>query len=240
MDKDLFKYHIIKLKDEIFEVANVPSGEYDKQAVKYDKLISNVLYNKIMWGNTPNDYSNFCQKAMNRHHDGIIADIGCGTLSFTSKVYAKKQAQNLFLCDLSFEMLKIGKKQIESISKNLSKITFLRTDALDLPFTNNSIQAVFSFGFLHIIDKPSKLIDELTRILEAEGKLYLTSLCTDRKLSNKYLNFLHRKGHVAKPLSSFEIIRIIEDNGFRIEESSIKGGMIYITAFKETRIYNKV
>ena len=76
-------------------------------------------------------------------------------------------------------------------------------------------------------------------ILETEGKLYLTSLCTDRKLSDKYLNFLHRKRHVAKPLNSFEIIKIIEDNGFRVEESSIKGGMIYVIAFKNTRIYNR-
>ena len=239
MDKDLFRYHITELKDEIFEVANMPSGKYDKQAVRYDKLISNVLYNKIMWGNTPKDYSNFCQKVINRHVDGIIADIGCGTLSFTSKVYANKQNQYLFLCDLSIEMLKIGKKRVEFISKDLSRLTFLRADALDMPFINNSIQAVLSFGFLHVIDNPSKLIDEFNRILDTEGKLYLTSLCTDRKLSDKYLNFLHRKGHVAKPLSSFEIIKIIEDNGFRIEESSIKGGMIYISAFKKIRNYNK-
>ncbi len=34
-----------------------------------------------------------------------------------------------------------------------------------------------------------------------------------RKISEKYLNLLHQKGRVAKPLSSSEIIEIIKNNG---------------------------
>ena len=119
-------------------------------------------------------------------------------------------------------MLKIGKNRIISANTESSNISFLRSDALNMPFVNKVIQTVLSFGFLHVIDSPSKLISEFNRILIPEGKLYLTSLCTDRTLSAKYLNFLHKKGHVAKPMNSTEIRRIIEDNGFRILESNTK------------------
>ena len=56
-------------------------------------------------------------------------------------------------------MLKIAKKRVESIAKDLSQLTFLRANALDMPFVNNSIQAVFSFGFLHVVVHETKLLD---------------------------------------------------------------------------------
>jgi len=39
-------------------------GEYDKNALKYDKLVSNKLYNQIMWGNSPKDYTNFAKESI--------------------------------------------------------------------------------------------------------------------------------------------------------------------------------
>lgn len=233
MNKDLFKNIITKLEDGIIEVSGLPGGLYDKQAVKYDKLISNHFYNLLMWGNSPKDYSDFCKQAMDKEVEGVVADVGCGTLSFTAEVYAKSDNQDIFLCDLSYEMLKIGKSRILSNNSDLSRTTFLRSDALDMPFNDKSIQTVLSFGFFHVISKPSDLIIEFNRIIKSGGKLYLTSLCTDRKLSALYMKFLHKKGHVANPLNSSEIINIIEQNGFIIEYSYVKGGMIYITAIKQ-------
>jgi ubiquinone/menaquinone biosynthesis C-methylase UbiE len=59
-----------------------------------------------MWGNVPQDYTVFCENAFNAS-SGVIADIGCGTLEFTYKVYAGNEDKELFLCDISEEMLKI-------------------------------------------------------------------------------------------------------------------------------------
>ena len=87
MDKNLFKDRIAKLHEGIWEVEDLPNGEYDNQAVKYDKLISNALYNRIMWGNSPKDYADFLRENLKNCGEGIIADIGCGTLSFTSEIY---------------------------------------------------------------------------------------------------------------------------------------------------------
>lgn len=119
-----------------------------------------------MWGNSPKDYTDFCRKSINESDAGIIADIGCGTLSFTSKVYDEIHKQDLYLCDLSYEMLKIGKNRIKSVNTEPSNRSFLRSDALNMPFFNKVIQTVLSFGFLHIIDNPSDLINEFIRILK--------------------------------------------------------------------------
>ena len=229
MNNEIFKSKIIELENRLYEVKGLDKGEYDSQAIQYDKLISNYFYNKVMWGNSPKDYSNFCEKGLKEHKSGIIADIGCGTLGFTSKVYAEYNDKDLYLCDLSLEMLKIGKNKLEGLPGGIDSINFLRSDALNMPFKDNSVQTVLSFGIFHIFENPSQLINETKRLLNSDGQLFLTSLCTDRKLSGKYLNLLHKKGHVSHPLNSSEIIKIIEENGITITESKIKGGMIYIS-----------
>ncbi len=240
MNKDLFKYNITEIEENIFEVEKLLNGKYDVRAAQYDKLISNGLYNRIMWGNTPKDYSYFCKKGLNSNNEGIIADIGCGTLSFTYKAYTEFYKKNLYLCDLSYEMLKIGKNRIESICEDMSSITFLRLNALDMPFKDNTIQTVFNFGLFHIFENPSNLLQEIVRVLKPKGKLFLTSLCTDRKLSAKYLNFLHKKGHVANPLNSTEIRSIVEENGIKITEFIVKGGMVYISGINNNYTQQKI
>ena len=232
MNKELFYKEIIEIEDSIYEPKGLRKGDYDAQAIQYDKLISNSLYNKIMWGNSPKRYADFCKKGL-KNNNGIITDIGCGTLAFTHKVYAENKISKLFLCDLSIEMLKIAKKKLENTSRDISPVTFLRSDALQMPFKDKTVQTVLSFGIFHIFNNPKELIKETVRILKPKGELFLSSLCTDRKISKKYLSFLHKKGYVAKPLASIEIVDIIEKNGISITEKIVKGGMVYLSGIKK-------
>ena len=135
MNTDIFKNKIVLGRDGIFEVEGLPRGDYDAQAVQYDKLISNGFYNRLMWGNTPENYTAFCRQGIAENTGGIIADIGCGTLSFTYEVYAENTTKEIYLCDLSHEMLLLGKQRIEQLQKDTSRLTFLRSDALNMPFT---------------------------------------------------------------------------------------------------------
>jgi ubiquinone/menaquinone biosynthesis C-methylase UbiE len=153
-------------------------------------------------------------------------------IAFTAGVYAQLQNQEIFLCDYSIEMLKIGKSRLEAAGTPNSSVHFLWADALNMPMKDGVIQTVFCFGILHIFDDPAMLISECKRILNPGGKLHITSLCTDRKLSDRYLGFLHKKGHVARPMSSEEIIHLIENGDLTIEKSFVKGGMTYITVRK--------
>ncbi|HPE58536.1 MAG TPA: class I SAM-dependent methyltransferase [Bacteroidales bacterium] len=232
MDKSIFKLKINLLHDNIFEVAGLAQGNYDAQAVQYDKLISSKLYNRLMWANLPKDYANFNRKAIKANKEGTIADIACGTLSFSADVYASVGPQDLYLCDLSYEMLRIGKERVQRLTSDDSGFTFLRSDALNLPFTDGRIQTLICIGFIHVLDEPTALLKELHRVLKFGGGLYLTSLCTDRKFSARYLNLLHKKGHVSTPKHSSEVIKLVADQGFSSVSSHVKGGMVYITASK--------
>ena len=232
IDHTILKDKLIKNKDGFWEVEGLPEGDYDGQASKYDKLVGSILYNKIMWGNSPMDYAKFALKNLNDSDPGRIVDVGCGSLIFTHQVYSDYKKQNLILSDHSAEMLRIGKKKLERHSPNNNPKQFLRLDALNMPFHEGSIQTILSFGLLHILKNPSNLLLEFNRILNKSGRLHITSLCTDRKISAKYLSFLHEKSHVASPLNSLEISSLIEANGFTIIDSYVKGGMMYVSAIK--------
>ncbi len=51
INKNLFQGNITKIEENIFEVEGLQKGNYDIQAVQYDKLISNNLYNRIIHQN---------------------------------------------------------------------------------------------------------------------------------------------------------------------------------------------
>jgi len=229
MNTDLFNDKIVLSRDNIFEVEGLPHGTYDAQAVQYDKLISNGLYNRLMWGNSPKNYADFCRQGINSNKGGAITDIGCGTLGFTYKVYADNTNKELYLCDLSFEMLHLGKQRIDKLQKDTSQITFLRSDAMNMPFKENALETVLSFGILHIFEKPLQLVKEMARIVKPEGQVFITSLCTERKWSARYLRLLQKKGHVAEPLSAAAIRNLVEQGGISITAFKV---MAYISGIK--------
>ncbi|MBN2638471.1 MAG: class I SAM-dependent methyltransferase [Bacteroidales bacterium] len=232
MNRALFRKDIQESNNGIWEVTDLPSGNYDAQAVQYDKLISNGLYNRIMWKNKPSDYADFHRVNLEKSKPGTIADIGCGTLGFTSEVYAQYRKQEVYFCDFSYEMLKLGRQKLLKLDGSLYNYHFLRTDALDMPFSDGSLQTVLSYGLLHIFEESDQLLTEFYRMLLPGGDLHMTVLCKDRKFSGRYLNLLHKKGHVAKPMFSDQILNKIKDSNFTIRYSLVKGGMLYVSAQK--------
>lgn len=93
------------LEDHLFtNLENTRGGAYDNKAKMYEKLVSSVTYNKMMWGTSPSDYISFSQKAVNESR-GTTLDIGCGGLVQTATLYAKSDT-NTILLDSSIEMLK--------------------------------------------------------------------------------------------------------------------------------------
>lgn len=56
---------------------DVSGAAYDGKARGYEKLVSSVAYNKIVWGTHPKDYTDFAEKVI-LTSAGTSIDIGCG------------------------------------------------------------------------------------------------------------------------------------------------------------------
>jgi len=224
-----FRYKLIS-KDGIFQQANLIKTKDNISPWLYDKIVSNKLYNYVAWANKIDTYINFAKKAL-KSAKGLILDIPCGPASFTYKLYAQTKHAPVILSDLSLASLQYARKRILDINPQ-TNVMFIRQNAYDLVFEDNTIDTILSQGILHILTKPNVLINEVQRVLRPQGKAYFSALVNDRKISALFLKLLHKLGHIAKPLSSKQIENFFAQSKLKIISSYRIGGMLYIIVQK--------
>lgn len=235
-DHERFWKTVREVKDGIYScLLENQVASYDDKAVKYEFLVSAWWYNKLMWGTTPGAYRNFAQQAV-LQCEGTILDVGCGGLSHTTGIYAK--APNpLILLDYSIEMLRIARKRlIKTGYKPFSlevpeRILFLQADAFQLPFANETIDHLVSFGMLHLFDHKQEYISSLMRVLKQGGRFFFSALTIDRPLSRKYYQFLYKKKEMGAPLTSSEIVGLFKTYSSDIRYYTV-GSMVFVSGIK--------
>ena len=97
-----------------------------------------------------------------------VLDIGCGNGRFLYALYNK---------DVDYCGIDASEEMIELAKFKFPKAGFLRADALDLPFENNSFDKIISMAVLHHIpcgDLRSDFMREARRVLKKDGLLVLT------------------------------------------------------------------
>lgn len=110
-----------------------------------------------------------------------ILDFGCGLGRHS--IYFAKQGFNVSAFDLSEEAtahLKLWAKK-----ENLS-IDITNADMIELPYDDNSFDAVFAYHVISHTDSlgMKKIISEISRVLKKDGEIYLT-LCSKETWSFK-------------------------------------------------------
>jgi SAM-dependent methyltransferase len=97
-----------------------------------------------------------------RHHAGhSVLEIGCGTGS-DLKQFASHGARAVGI-DITPEHLRLAKKRVGSSAE----VHF--GSATNIPFPNASFDYVYSHGVLHHIDQPTRVVEEIFRVLRPAG-----------------------------------------------------------------------
>jgi len=151
-----------------------------------------------------------------------ILEVGCGM--GTDSRYISRKGADITSLDLSFNNVTLTLKGMRLLNLKGSGVC---ADAENLPFKENSFDAVYSFGVLHHTPDTQKAINELLRVLKPGGKctvmLYhkgyayyallalhgykrLFGLYTQDKLMSKY-----DKTPLSRMYSSSEIRRIFKN-----------------------------
>lgn len=97
-----------------------------------------------------------------------ILDIGCGQGICSQKI--DLGASHYIGVDLSELLIKRATELYESATTK-----FLVADALDLPFDDESFEAVFSISLIHLIEDIDEVIYELSRILKPKGRFFIVT-----------------------------------------------------------------
>lgn len=100
----------------------------------------------------------------------VVADVGAGT-GFLAAGLAPL-VRRVYLVDGSAEMLAVARQNLSSFNN----VEFHRADGLELPFPEESLDAVFANMYLHHCPDPLAAIREMVRVLRPGGRLVITDL----------------------------------------------------------------
>ncbi|MGD8344029.1 MAG: class I SAM-dependent methyltransferase, partial [Desulfobacterales bacterium] len=102
---------------------------------------------------------------------GTILEVGCGRgvgANLICKVY---QPSRLYLLDLDLEMILKASRRIND--HNGCRISLCVGDATRLPYADQSLDAVFGFGFLHHVPAWREGLAEVARVLKYGGVYFM-------------------------------------------------------------------
>ena len=220
------------VEDSIYSVLPDSSGHhhYDKRATVYDLVVSTRLYNLVMWGSSPLDYTAFARRAVTSSRDARFLDAACGSLLFTASTYLGSDRQ-IIAFDQSLAMLRRARERLINLSGAVPEnIMLLQADLNDLPFRPASFGTVLCMNVLHQFENAVALIPRLKRLLTEGGHLHLTSLVSNKRfIGDRYLNALHAAGEFVRPRSNVELKELVSRALSQEVSCQVKGNMAYLT-----------
>lgn len=203
---------------------------YDKRAALYDLVVSTRLYNSVMWGSSPFDYTAFARRAVASSPHGRFLDAGCGSLLFTARAYLDCKRQ-IIAFDQSLSMLRRARKRLVNLSGSVPEnILLLQADLDDLPFRPACFSSVLCLNVLHHVENASALIASLKGLLTNAGHLYLTSLVSNNRfVGDRYLGVLHATGEFVRPRSYLQLKELLDEPLGGEASCRVKGNMAFVT-----------
>src|SRR6185436_14272722 len=87
-----------EIDDEILDITtSPPRAHYDLTARAYDVLVGSTIWHKTMWNTTPAAFRDFAATIYNARPEGPHAELGCGSLLFTSHLYHENRGRPIIL-----------------------------------------------------------------------------------------------------------------------------------------------
>ena len=128
----------------------------------------------------------------NRHSTDSVLDIATGTGDFAILAYKKLKPSHIIGCDISEEMMNIGRQKIEKLGLS-DKISLQKEDCSNMSFNNNSFDAVISAFALRNFQDLDQCLTEMYRVLAPGGNISIIDLCSPRTFPMKHLFYIYKK-----------------------------------------------
>ena len=132
--------------------------------------------------------------------DGVL-DVACGTGNFTRGFVKTVGPEGLAVgIDVSETML--TRAVADTSEAGLDQVAYVRGDAQELPFRDQSFDAVCCFAAFHLFADPSRALDRMTSVLAPGGRIALFTSVRGRSAPLRTAETLlaARSGHQHHPL----------------------------------------
>jgi ubiquinone/menaquinone biosynthesis C-methylase UbiE len=142
--------------------------------------------------------------------DGVL-DIACGTGNFTRDFARAVGPTGLVVgLDASTTMLA---RAIDDTG-GMEQVAYVRGDAQELPFRDQSFDAVCCFAALHLFADPWQTLDSITRVLTDGGRVAIFTSCRNRSAPVRTWESLMARQSGMRLFERDEIVNALEQRGF--------------------------
>lgn len=187
-------------------------GFWDKWAKRYDFTMSRDR-------KTYENLISKMKKTLTR--DMVVLELACGTGILSLRLAGR--VKMLEATDFSEEMIRQAKAKAHS-----SRLHFSVQDATDLPYADETFDAVIISNALHIMPNPEKALSEIKRVLKKDGILIAPTFTAAGSLPGRIrIRMMELSGFkVFHKWTPEKYIKFLESNGFTVTDSEIyKGGL---------------
>ncbi len=196
----------------------------DKRAEEYWSRFSNT-YDKNQEYVVGKEFLDEINREIDRLPElGELVEFGCGTGKFTVSIAEK--SKSLIATDLSDSLLEVAKDRVH----NHPQVTVQKENCEDTSFKPESFDSVFMANLIHVIENPTKTLQECRRILRSGGRIVIVSftghgmsLWEKIKMGVRFARTFGKPPAHAHSYTLENVVSILEETGFVIEESKLIG-----------------
>ena len=195
-----------------------PYGEEGSKHEQVEKMFDNIApaydrMNHLMSFGSDRKWRSRTIKALEKHRNGRILDIACGTGDMTFEINRKLSPEKLVGADLSEGMLEVARSKQARRTEGTA-VDFVRCDCCEaIPFPDRSFDAVtVAFGVRNF-ENLEKGLKEILRVLDNGGTLAILELsvpekCPFRQFYSLYAEKSYRQSaewfpKTGKPMPTF-------------------------------------
>ena len=147
---------------------------------------------------------------------GSVLDVACGPGILSAPI--AKSARDVVAFDLTPQMLKKAAQRCSEAG--VDNVTFREGNAAELPFADAAFDAVVTRLSVHHFDRPSRVIEEIFRVLRPGGSFVMADVISsevpaEAELQNA-IEILRDPSHV-RMLPGSELTSLVNEAGFAIE-----------------------
>ena len=144
--------------------------------------------------------------------DGVL-DVACGTGNFSRDFATSVGPEGLVVgIDVSPTMLE---RAVRDTSRaKLPQVAFVRGDAQNLPFRDQSFDAVCCFAALHLFADPEVALDRMTAVLTPGGRIALFTTAGYRSTAARMTEPMIARGGGARVFEQDELTDALRARGF--------------------------
>jgi ubiquinone/menaquinone biosynthesis C-methylase UbiE len=144
--------------------------------------------------------------------DGVL-DVACGTGNFTRGFARTVGSEGLAVgIDVSETML--ARAVADTADAGLANAAFVRGDAQELPFREESFEAVCCFAAFHLFADPMRALDRMTSVLTPGGRLALFTTARNRSAPVRSAESMLALRSGARLFEQREVVDALRARGF--------------------------